>query len=233
MTIKGNEMTVIRGETFTIDRVVVNKDGSPFIVSSEYNNPYILITVSSTRYAQSDRYSASWWLNLSDLTDENGDVKPLPRFKYTRPIQITAFGDNVDTAEHLPGEYLYYVDDITKCKYFDYNDGKKVWYDYDFRIIHHFVHEVTSKWSEQSYMYSIRLVSGQDTGEYVRNLYKSVFNKEPETHKTTEELYDELREFDENYVINIERPIVIFDVVQDILVPTKLTVLSDLNGGLL
>ena len=49
MRLKGNEMMVHRGETFTIDRVVVNRDGSPFIVSSEYDNPHILISVSSTR----------------------------------------------------------------------------------------------------------------------------------------------------------------------------------------
>ena len=61
MTLKGNEMTVQRGETFTIDRLIVNRDGSPFIISSKYKNPYILLTVASTKYNQNNRYVANWW----------------------------------------------------------------------------------------------------------------------------------------------------------------------------
>ena len=219
MRLKGNEMIVHRGETFTIDKVVVNRDGSPFIVSSEYDNPHILISVSSTRYDLENRYKVNWWLDLKDS----------PRFLYTQPKKITVF-DITQTVDDQPGEYLYYVDDVTKCKYFDENDE---WHDYEFRIIHHFVNSVTRDWVEQSYVYSIQLVSGNSTDEYIKNLYNAVFEIEPDVDKTTEELYYELKNKDENLVENLDftRPIVGFDVVQVILEPTKLTVMSDINGG--
>ena len=67
MQLKGNEMTVTRGETFTIDRTIVNRDGSPFVISSEWNNPYILITVSSSSYNQENRYVLNVWLSLKDV----------------------------------------------------------------------------------------------------------------------------------------------------------------------
>lgn len=220
MTIKGNEMTVVRGETFTIDRYIVNRDGSPYIVSSEYTNPYLLLTVSSARYSQDERYIANWWLSLEEL----------PRFKSTVPIKISSF-DFVNVQEDEPGDYLYYVDDVKTCKYFDEN---YVWHEYNFRLIHNFLHSVTSQWIEQSYLYSIRLVAGSKMDEYIENLYKSVFNVEADTTKSTEELYNEIKNNYPEYVkgIDISRALATIDVTQDILIPTKLTVLSDLNGGL-
>jgi hypothetical protein len=221
MTINGNEMTIIKGETFTIDRTIVNRDGSPFIVSSEYNNPYLLLTVSSTRYSQEDRYVANWWLDLTDL----------PRFKSTVPIQIDEFS-TTKTTEDEPGENLYYVDDITKCKYFDDKDR---WHDYEFRLVHSFLHATTCEWNEQTYLYSIRLVAGLDMDTYIKNLYNAVFYEDAPLGKTTEELYEMIKNYDDKFVkdLDISRKLATFDVVQDILVPTKLTVLSDLNGGLL
>lgn len=231
MTLKGNEMTIQRGESFTIDRSVVNRDNSPFIISSEYANPYILITVASAKYNQDNRYIANWWLNVDTLYDEDGNLIKLPRFKYTRPVQISAF-DVTQVIGDMPGEYLYYVDDVTKCKYFDEDN---VWHDYDFRIIHHFGHNVTKDWIEQTYSYSIRLVSGYDMSDYIRNLYKAVYNTdEVPADWTNEEFYNKIKAVNESYVkdLVISRPIVSMDVVTDILLPTKLTVLSDLNGGL-
>ena len=219
MRLNGNEMTVHRGETFTIDRTIVNRDGSPFIVSSEYENPHILISVSSTRYDIVNRYKVNWWLDLKDL----------PRFEFTRPKKINSF-DITSVIDDLPRQYLYYVDDIKSCKYFDENDE---WHDYEFRIIHHFVNAVTRDWVEQSYVYSIQLVSGNSTERYMKDLYRSVFEIDADENKTTEELYYELKNKDEKLVENLDfsRPITGFDVVQVILEPTKLTVMSDINGG--
>ena len=61
-----NILVVHRNETFTLDKIVQNRDGSPYIVSAELENPYWLLTVSSTRYDQKDRYIQNWWLDLSN-----------------------------------------------------------------------------------------------------------------------------------------------------------------------
>lgn len=235
MTIKGNEMTVLRGETFTIDRTIVNRDGSPFIVSSEYQNPYLLLTVASTRYDEMpDGYKVNWWLNLDEMVGEDGNIVKLPRFKSTRPIQISKFDtESEELIGYEPLEDLFCVitDDGPMYKYFD---EAGVWHEYEFRIIHHFLHSVTTEWIEQSYLYSIRLVAGLSMESYIKDLYKAVFDIDAPSHKTVEELYNEIKNKNVEYVKDLEvgRALATFDVVQDILVPTKLTVLSDLNGGL-
>lgn len=229
MTYTGHEMIVQRGETFTLDKVIVNRDNSPFIVSKEYKNPYILISVASGKYNQENRYIANWWLDLDKLYTNDGEIK-LPRFLYTRPKLIESF-DITSVVNEGPTDYLYYTNDISKCKYFDeYN----VWHDYEFRIIHHFLHSVTKDWVEQTYYYSIRLVAGLDMETYIRDLYIAVFYKAPDDRKSVEELYLEIKNKDETFVkdLVITRPLATFEVVQDILLPTKITVLSDLNGGL-
>lgn len=187
MTLKGNEMMVYRGESFTIDRLIQNRDGSPFIVSSKYNNPYLLLTVSSTKYSQKNRYILNYWISLEDL----------PRFPNTVVKEISSINNANEYADDEPMEFVYHDKQTGKYKYLkSYNVGETAMFeDYNFRVIHHFRNDVTKDWVEQSYMYSMRLVAGPFTG-------------------------------------NSERPIELFDVVQDILLPTKLTVMGDLNGGL-
>lgn len=188
MILNGNEMTVYRGETFTIDRTIVNRDNSPFIVSSEYNNPYILLTITSTKYNQENRYLANWWLDLTDL----------PRFPNTVVKEISSVNSASEYADDEPMQFVYHDNKTGKYQYLkEYNVGEDALFeDYEFRIIHAFTHDITKDWVEQTYLYSIRLVAGRKTDE------KS------------------------------NRPIDSFDVVQDILTPTKMNVLSDLNGGL-
>ena len=228
MITRGNDMYVQRGETFTIDRTVRNYDGSPYIVSNQYTNPYVLITVSSSKYDQPDRYIANWWL----------DLKELPRFNYTRPKEIVDFeAAYVIKDGDAEGEYLYYkVGEPTLCKYWvwDSNTSTIVWKDYDFRIIHTFTHTVTKDWIEQNYNYSVRLVSGMDMYIYMSHLYESVFNKLPDKDSTTEEMYLAIKNKNEDFVkdVVISRPIATFDVVQDLAAVSKIVVSADLNGGL-
>lgn len=188
MTLKGNEMVVHRGETFTIDRLVQNRDGSPFIISSKYKNPYLLLTVTSAKYSQENRYLANWWLSLKDM----------PRFPNTIVKDVTNLNHMSQYMDDSPMEYVYHDLSTGEYKYMkEYNVGEVAIFEpYECRILHHFTHDITKNWVEQSYSYSIRLVDGEKLDAYSN------------------------------------RPIDRFDVVQDILVPTKLTVLSDLNGGL-
>lgn len=224
MILKGNEMTVFRGETFSIDRTVRNRDGTPFIVSNKYNNPYVLITVASSTLGRSDVYKANWWLSLEDL----------PRFGYTRPVEIDKFDtDQTALVGHEPLEYLYCVDGDKGYEY-KYFDEDKNWHKYEFRIIHHFLHEITKDWVEGTYLYSIRLVAGQSMLDHLRVLYRALFNEDAPEACTVEELYTIVKQKDSRLVENLvlSRPIANFEVVQDILSPSKLTVLPDLNGGL-
>lgn len=67
------------GETFTIDKVVRNRDGSPYIINNELQNPYILLTVSDNEYGQFNGFYRNYWLRLRDY----------PRFTLTQPLHYS------------------------------------------------------------------------------------------------------------------------------------------------
>lgn len=214
MQLKGNEMTVSRGETFTIDRTIINRDGSPFVISSEWNNPYILITVSSSSYNQENRYVLNIWLSLKDI----------PAFHNTTILEAKSENDiEAGAVYYYNGKYVY----LSNIK-----DGNNMLEEYSLRIIYPFTHEITKEWVEQSYLYSIRLVAGTSVEQYVDAVYTSISGviRDNLTH---EEKIQYILNMDATKLegINIERPLVSFDTAIDILTPTKLSVLSDLNGG--
>lgn len=260
-----NELIVHRGETFTIDKTIQNKDGSPYIISSELQNPYFLLTVSTTQYEQDKRYLVNYWLDLSEAK----------RFKSTQAFDlmslkagedsdepmypngfdsITARVSSVDNGEidciaygWLDGNFVCL--DYTDCVFFvEYSDGHKEykywddtplgdqkrvgWVNYKCKIVKLFTQQETREWVEQSYVYSIRLVAGQLMTDYLQSLCAT--NNIDYTGLTKEEMYTLLvgagQTFSKNF--NIDRVIGDYDVVKPILTPTKLSVLSDINGGL-
>ena len=218
-----NELVVHRNETFTIDKIIQNKDGSPYVISSALENPYFLLTVASSKYQQTNRYVKNYWLSLENY----------PRFEQTKAINLKGLlngnGDtihewnDVKVAGTIPDDTRYYVASKTidefESNYYEATDaiyylngeykyceivtestesasaaGDIIWYPYELHIIKTFLQEDTGKWVEQSYSYSIQLVSGSTPNE--------------------------------------EQPITEFDTVITLLPPTKLTVLSNLRGGM-
>ena len=67
MQIRNNEVTIYRGETWTMNRKVQNRDGSPFIVCNRFENPFFLITIVSAMYQQENRYRLNRWLDLNNF----------------------------------------------------------------------------------------------------------------------------------------------------------------------
>lgn len=241
MKVFNNEITIHRGETFSMDKVIQNKDGSPYIVSRRLKNPCVLVSVSTTRYAQDERYKLNKWLRLAETKEvqtQTGEIQVIVTplfakvFDSTEPFNLKSLTTEPNgTTPKYPngfsdiktytteGEYAPYVaygyigDNLVIC---DYNDcvfyveddegvrdyrywdlNANGWVKYEFRVTCPFTQAETSQWIEQSYVYSITLVSGEwnDNRE----------EKEP--------------------------PFSSFDSVQPLLIPTKLSVLSSINGG--
>lgn len=215
MRINGNDLIVYRGETFTIDRSVFNRDDSPFVISNQLENPYILVNVSSATYTQSNRYVRNWWLDLSDLR----------RFYSTNAIEL----DNFDAGlpeEYEPDEALFFVtnDDGTKT-YKMWNEDAQQFEDYVFRIVKSFTHEDTREWVEQDYSYSISLVTGASTENYLYTLCENYLGVVP---NSLEEAYELISNYNKTLIegIDITRPIVKIAYMQPILPPSKLSVMS-------
>ena len=215
-----NELVIHRGETFSMDKVVQNKDGSPYIVSNKLKNPYVLVAVSTTRYDQNKRYLLNLWLPLTDQarfsitepidltsfkTDVNGTVSKYTSFddvNIRKPV-IGSGGKDCIVSGYIGDRFVFY--DYDDCVlYLENEQGIKEYrywnleqeglLKYEFRITCPFTQDITSQWVEQSYVYSMTLMSG------------------------------ELPESGEPPFANI-------DTVQPLLTPTKLSVLSSINGG--
>lgn len=186
MQVHNNSIIVQRGESWTMSKKIMNKDGSPYIVSSELQNPYWLVTVTSAIYEQKDRYVLNKWLNLNGF----------PRFKHTQPIELAKYGlkftDNTLPFIDLDGDgenddftgdetsgyaniAIFYekdLDGVTSYKYWEYINNiegnyEGQWVSYECPIVTSFTKEITSQWKEQNYFYSITLVAGRESdGEY-------------------------------------------------------------------
>lgn len=221
MKVFNNEITIHRGETFSMDKVIQNKDGSPYIVSRRLKNPCVLVSVSTTRYAQDERYKLNKWLRLTNklfdstepfdlkslTTEPNGTTPKYPNGfsdiktyttegEYAPYVAYGYIGDNLVICDF--DDCVFYVKDdegVRDYRYWDSNANG--WVKYEFRVTCPFTQAETSQWIEQSYVYSITLVSGEwnDNRE----------EKDP--------------------------PFSSFDSVQPLLIPTKLSVLSSINGG--
>lgn len=147
MKVKGHEITIHRGETFTIDKRIQNKDGSPYIISDEMKHAYFLITIAPTVYSQAGTQSKKYWLEISN------------KFNSTNPIKLTG----TSWPATLPSGYLandgvFYIVKSNGTKEYKYWNGTS-WKEYDCRIIRTFVPDDTLDLVGQSYLYSILLVS--------------------------------------------------------------------------
>ena len=173
-----NEIQIRRGETFTIDKFVENKDGSPYIVSNKLSNPYFVITIASSKFEQANRYIKKYWLSLANY----------PKFLSTQPVDLHSIKVSSSSTEikyddfpvdgliegYVDGVYVqydrfddavFYIDkgDAVEYKYYNTEVDKTGtpvgWTTYKCRIIKSFSSADTSEWSEQEYIYSIDLIS--------------------------------------------------------------------------
>jgi len=244
MKVYNNEITIARNETFTMDKYIQNRDGSPYIVSSMLDNPYLLVSVASSKYSQTDRYIYNSWLDLSTAK----------RFTTTVPINaLTLYPSATDwTGVELPSGYegdedvtayanyaVFYLTDsdgATTYKYWVYDDRSidysGTWTDYEFRFIKTFLQSVTKNWIEKTYYYNILLVAGTSTLETLTTLCSDNDVDITDYEDNLTYMYDQLYAISEDIVedINIEKPIVNYSAVYTILETTKMSVLSNMKG---
>lgn len=235
-----NQIFVQRGETFSIDRAIENKDGSPYVICSEINNPYFLLTVTSTRYEQEDRYMLRKWIDLSTV----------PRFKQTKIVDLRDYNKTFDDITEVTTyeEYenvLFYVTEGDKLilyqvgdavftdgesyKYWDPNKTENGWTDYKCRFVVMFSSSITKNWVEQNYCYSINLVGGESSENVLREICDNNDILYTSDKTSLKKLLDDLNiEYDKSL---FKRPLINISADIVVLKPTKLTVSSNLQGG--
>lgn len=171
----GSNRSVQQGEDWNLD---ITLSGSsveyiPYIISNQRKNPFIVLTVGSTRFEKNLRYVKSWW------NDVIGTLK-IPTFYQTVPQyygEVDSVGDLPsvmdETAEtRLLYQYTLKDDDIDPDLghkpyyyfYFEYNSEGGVIRrvdEYECRVIFNFNSTDTAEWDGQNYLYQITLVSGE------------------------------------------------------------------------
>jgi hypothetical protein len=236
-----NALTVHRGESFTLDYVLKNRNGSPYIISDNLTNAYFLLNVTSATYSQQGRYSKNYWLNLDNF----------PKFTLSRPMKIQDL-TNIDSVsfddllivdddtygygfyagingewQFIPASYAVFYDDKSPDEY-KYIGANGQWLSYTCRFIKTFTSEDTSEWVSKNYKYSIRLVTGEKVREYLKNL--AIINNVDFdiTESSTLELYDKLKsegiEIQDD--LDITQPIVNIASSFPILEPSVINVIS-------
>ena len=251
MQVRNHELTITRGESFTLSKLVQNRDGSPYIISGEFKNPYFLITVSSTIYDQNERYVLNKWLDLKDTK----------RFKITQPVMLKAINPGYSFSnDAVPNGYegdrslgyanvaVFYdtANGVTSYKYWEYinndeDDFSGKWVDYKCPITTVFGSDITQSLAEQNYMYNISLVDGNSTLQYLKDVadklrlttyYGSTLINLSESDSIIE-IYDGIYRAKPEFLdgINIEKPIMNVNSMYPILPNTRMLVRSNLNGG--
>ena len=177
------ELTVFRGEDFSIDKVLVNGNGAPYIISSKLPNAHLLISVTDTLYSQSDRYVKNYWLslenvptfehtevlNLADLLNSVNGTRMYSNFS-AAAMPLTGYykGNFVQISADAKGNersYVYY----NEGEGYKYYDGGE-WKNYEFRFVKRFSNEDTRQWKAQNYLYTIQLVAGTKSRDYLVNI---------------------------------------------------------------
>lgn len=216
MKVYNHELTIRRNETFTIDKTLENKDGSPFILSNQLKNPYFVVTVCSSLYNQSNVYKYNKWLpvrvprfyttvpvNLADFKGMAGETKYYRGFNHL----ISSNGKGWLPSGYINGVEVIYTDGDDALFYWEDEEGNREYkylneenkyVDYKLRIVCSFPQFVTRNWIEKVYFYNIDLVTG--------------ILKDPLPPN--------------------ENPFEVIDGVYPILEPSKINVLSNLKGGM-
>jgi hypothetical protein len=147
----GKEIYCTRGETVSLDFAIVNRDNTPYRISTALTNAHLLLTVKSNTYTQKDRYVLNNWINLSDF----------PKVDDMTILSV----DELPTGVNLVKNRLLYL--TTDGKYYIYDDIKLKYIEYGFRLIHTFQSDVTNDWFDKTYDYELKLISGTLLDDYV------------------------------------------------------------------
>lgn len=205
MRVYADRIQVERGEEWTYDVYFQNRDGSPYIVSNKLTNPYILVTIASSKYTQNGRYIANFWNDVTEAyhtfyctqpIELTGSTMPTPENGLSPEIQADVVAKNQTFSTYAVYKWV----DANGVAHYKRWTGT-AYEDYDFHFVMTFPTDITNQWIEQNYVFGIKLVAGTKNAEY-----------DPE--------------------VDGSRPIVTFDGVQVLVAPMQLIVTSNIAGSL-
>lgn len=241
-----NELTIYRGESFTLDFKVQYESGAPYIVSSEAENPYWLISISDSALETGNRDVRNYWLPVDnknkyastlplDLYDfktyATGDKPAYASFSDVKSFPISGVYYNGQYVESLSAKHAVFYNSLEPGTYKYWDNG---WKDYDCRIVCPFRSADTSTLEIGKYYYSIQFITGISTLSYLRSLVSENTELTSEQIKDLDvhELYDLVKNVSNlPSDLHLEQPI--FPTSSNpIMAPNVINVISYMQGDI-
>lgn len=172
----GKEITVARGENFSLTCKITNEDGTPYMISDALTNPTFLLTIANTLYkTDNKRYVLKCWTPLvtnSQGTFVNGYVFEELTPRIVEDLDIVN-NDKIDTGKR----YLYKLTKRYEASGNIYEPDYYIWSTDDSKFIKYetifsqqFPSYITKDWYSKNFYYELRLVAGTFTNAFKQAL---------------------------------------------------------------
>ena len=275
MKLFDTDIEVQRGEGFQINFEILTPQETPYIIPADINNPYFVLTVTSSGNYTNGRYKKDWWMKVDDSTLRFEDATPLDLTKLSSSssefIQMFNTWNDVGNLLAVLGRYnvdgeMWTIKDswsdgvYTECVFcckdastgemtYKYWNGRGDdtgstgdWIDYSLILSFIIMPSDSQEWISQNYLYGVSLQAGVSTEEAYNAfkeaddpLFTNVYGHSYEyILNTYPDLASRLLQ-EEKLLVNITNSIPLYslDYVVPIVEPSKLTVNTNLKGGIL
>jgi hypothetical protein len=166
-----NVIEIYQGESFVIDKIIRNEDGTPYIIP-KIDNPYFVLSIDSASYLSTgDKYSVRYWLPISKTFYDSKPIRLSDLRKSENSESLKNYSEITEfpcTLYYIDGYYKFTSPDVavftdgSSYKYANVKeDGALEWLDYSCRLSKLFTCEDTLNWKASLYTYSILLVGGE------------------------------------------------------------------------
>lgn len=290
MKLFDTDIVIQRGEGFQLNFEILTPQETPYIIPADINNPYFVLTVTSSGNYTDGRYKKDWWMKVDDTTprfygfgeliamdirkfysdpndpesavyDDWDSVQNLDSFSgHYYPGYDGIFRlDSKSWRNHVYSEHVFYGPDSTGkivYKYWYSSEDDDViggWKDYDLILSFIIMPSDSQEWISQNYLYGVSLQAGVSTEE-AYNAFKEV-DDPPFTDVVVNNVVIESGVYGHSYdyiltnypdlasrLLQEEKllenitdsiPLYSLDYVVPIVEPSKLTVNTNLKGGIL
>lgn len=194
----GTDLYVQRGEIKSFDFDVRTAKGDPLMVFNGWQNPFLVITISSNLYKQTDDKNIVYWLDLDRRIVEKEDGSythentPFKRFSSMEPLYLETF--SVDEAKAKYPKIILNTesDSLLEIKNFLFftdpngDDNRIYKYVTAYELLNDLSIPESEEWAdygfriikqfhtddlvEQGYFYDLKIVAGQTVQEYIAGI---------------------------------------------------------------
>lgn len=195
----GNEYYVNQGEDWNLDMLLSasNKEYIPYIISSDFEHAFFVVTVGSTKFEKNLRYVKSWWNEIGNETPKFYSTNPIYCGELPNNKSLPVYHDessstnpfyNITRYDSADKRYLYQyikeddeVDPVLGHKpyyyfYFVYTPEEVITEQredgYECHVRFNFLSEDTAEWVGQDYIYQITLVDGVLMNTKLQQIYR-------------------------------------------------------------